>query len=76
MAHLQAAAVIDCGLQGYPRDKDAIVPVDAVSFPYVEPQRLTRPFDYLHKVDRVLRVLEQQGGGDTVDIPQRYEPRE
>ena len=58
IVNLQATAVVDSGLQGYPRDKDTVVSVDAVALPYVQPQRLAWPFDYLDKVDRVLRILQ------------------
>lgn len=58
LSNLQAAAVVDCGLQGYPRDKDTVVSVDAIALPYVQPQRLAWPFDYLDKVDGVLWILE------------------
>lgn len=58
VVNLQATAIVDRGLQGYPRDKDTVVSVDAVALPYVQPQRLAWPFDYLDKVDRVLRILQ------------------
>lgn len=59
LSHLQAAAVVDGGLQGYPRDEYPVVPVDAVALAYVEAESLSRSFDYLDEVDGVLRILKR-----------------
>lgn len=59
-SHLQAAAVVDGGLQGYPGNKDPVVPVDAVALAYVEAEGLSRSFDYLDEVNGVLRILKQR----------------
>lgn len=56
--HLQAAAVVHGGLQGYPGDKDPVISVDAVALAYVEAEGLSRSFDYLDEVDGVLRILK------------------
>lgn len=76
--HLQAAAVVHGGLQGYPGDKDPVVPVDAVALAYVEAEGLSRSFDYLDKVDgvRVLRILKRRSPANFLnscrrDISQR-----
>jgi len=59
-SHLQAAAVVDGGLQGYPGDKDPVVPVDAVTLAYIEAEGLSRSFDYLDEVNGVLGILKQR----------------
>lgn len=59
-SHLQAAAVVDGGLQGYPGDKDPVVPVDAIALAYVEAEGLSRSFDYLDEVNGVLGILKQR----------------
>lgn len=66
-SYLQAAAVVDGGFQSYPRDKDPVVPVDAVTLAYVEAKGLSRSFDYLDKVDRVLGILKQRSRTDLLN---------
>lgn len=78
--HLQAAAVVHGGLQGYPGDKDPVIPVDTVALAYVETEGLSRSFDYLDEVDGVLRILKRRSPANFLnscrrDISQRLRAR-
>ena len=65
----ETSGIVDGTLQSDAGDEDAVGSIDAVPLAYVQAQCLTRPFDDLHKMYRVLRVLLHKREGN--DIPPR-----
>ena len=53
----ETSGIVDGTLQSDAGDEDAVGSIDAVPLAYVQAQCLTRPFDDLHKMYRVLRIL-------------------
>ena len=58
--YLETSTVINRRLECYPRDEDTVVPVDAITFPNVQTECLSRPLNYLHEIYRVLWVLGEK----------------